>query len=185
MELKRWLEDHQEVIGRRWRGEIRRREDRRGEDGDGLLGDFLNHLVSFLPACLGESRQEAEEVWQAATHLYGSLALRRGLASGEVVEELQLLREVILRLLTESPLKEEGDTVLPRELLVLNRVLDQGVVQASIAYVDDLFFAHLQGSGVPEGVTPEVVEETTRALEGFRRDLSTDAPGEWSPHDRS
>jgi hypothetical protein len=185
VELKRWLEGNGELIGRRWWGEIRRREDRRGEHGDGLLSGFLNHLVSFLPACLGESRQEAEEVWQSATHLYGSLALRRGLASGEVVEEIQLLREVILRLLMESPLNEENQTALPRELLALNRVLDQGVVQASIAYVDDLFFAHLQGSGVPEGVTSEVVEETTRALEGFRRDLATADPVDWSPHDRS
>jgi hypothetical protein len=179
------LESNKEVIGRRWRGEIRRREDRRGEDGDGLLGDFLNHLVSFLPACLGGSRQEAEEVWQAATHLYGSLALRRGLASGEVVEELQVLREVILRLLAESPLNEHDYAAFLRELLALNRVLDQGVVQASIAYIDDLFFAHLQGSGVPEGVTAEVVEETTRALEGFRRELDTADPGEWSPNGRS
>ena len=49
--------------------------------------------------------------------------------------------------------------------------LNLGVVSASVAYVDDLFFAHLQNSGVPEGVTTEVEEEIGRQLNAFRKDL--------------
>jgi len=184
VELKRWLDGRKQIIAHRWQAEIQIREDRRGDDGDGLLTSFLQHLVSFLPPCLGEHRQAGEEVWQIATHLYGSLALRRGLAAGEVVEELQLLRETVLRLLLESPPEEVEASPLPRDLLVLNRVLDLGVVRASVAYVDDLFFAHLQGSGIPEGVTPEVMAEIEGALEGFRADLGTRDPSEWSSHDR-
>jgi hypothetical protein len=170
-ELKKWLEDRHDPIARRWRAKIRDREDRRGEDGDGFLGLFLDGLLSFLPACLGTRRDAGEEVWQQATHLYGSLALQRGLAAGEVVEELQLLREVILRLLLEGPPGDWESQVLQRDLLALNRALDLGVVRACVAYVDDLFFAHLQGSGVPEGVTAEVEEEMGRQLETFRREL--------------
>ena len=182
--MKQWMEGQMVLIARRWKAEIQIREDRRGDDGDGFLNGFLQHLVSFLPPCLGEHRQVGEEVWQIATHLYGSLALRRGLAAGEVVEELQLLRETVLRLLLESPPEKWGNPLLSRDILVLNRIFDLGVVRAGVAYVDDLFFAHLQGSGIPEGVTPDIVAEIGAALEGFRIDLGTPDPSDWSSSDR-
>jgi hypothetical protein len=171
MDLKLWLEERIGLIARRWHSEIMVREGRREEGGDGLLERFLDYLVSFLPPCLGEHRDPAEEVWQQATHLFGSLALRRGLAAGEVVEELQFLRGVILKTLFDTTPDPAMQSVPFRDLLVLNRVLDLGVVQASVAYVDDLFFAHLQGSGVAEQVTPELVDEITRQLEACRREL--------------
>lgn len=171
MDLKSWLQDHNELITLRWRSEVRVREDKRGEEGDGILGLFLVSLGALLPCCLGETRDAGEEVWQQATQLYGSLALHRGLSAGEVVEELQLLRGVILRLLLESPPEDWRGRVPQRDLMVLNRILDQGVAQATVAYTDDLFFAHLQGSGVPEGITPDVVEEMERQLGAFRREL--------------
>jgi hypothetical protein len=143
----------------------------RGEEGDGFLGFFLDDLTSLLPLCLLNEREEGEEIWQLATHLYGTLALRRGLAAGEVVEELQLLREVILRLLLDSPPCDWGDRNFHRGFLALNRFLDLAVVGASVAYVDDLFFTHLQGSGVPDGMTAEVEEEMRVQLEAFRREL--------------
>ena len=64
-----------------------------------------------------------------------------------------------------------NEGIPPLDLLALNRVLDLCVSRASIAYVDDLFFAHLQGSGVPEGITPDLLEETDRQLQGFRKEL--------------
>jgi hypothetical protein len=182
MDLKLWLEERVELIARRWHSEIGVREGRRGEGGDGLLEMFLHHLVSFLPPCLGEHREPAEEVWQQATHLFGSLALRRGLAAGEVVEELQFLRGVILKTLVDAMPNAAVQAMPFRDLLVLNRVLDMGVVQASVAYVDDLFFAHLQGSGVAEQVTPELVEEITRQLEVCRRDLRGPDHGRKASH---
>jgi hypothetical protein len=93
-----------------------------------------------------------------------------------VVEELQLLRNVIFRLfLVDAPPGSASEATVERipslDLLALNRVLDVGVVRASIAYVDDLFFAHLQGSGVPGEITQELVEEMEHQLQGFRKDL--------------
>lgn len=174
MDLKTWLEESSDVIVRRWYGEIRAREGARGEESDPLMRAFLAHLVSYLPSCLVEHREPGEVVWQQATHLYGSVALCRGLAAGEVVEELQLLRGVILKLLLESSGSEDGWTPRTREVLILNQILDLGVVRASISYVDDLFFTHVQGSGVPEGVDEELVEEIGRQLEGFRQELGLD-----------
>ena len=170
-ELRSWLLGRQEEISRQWRAGIRVREDRRGEDSDGILGFFLQSLVFLLPASLGEDRDLGEEVWHQATHLYGSFALQRGLAAGEVVEEFQLLREVIIKLLLDVPPGDWGGRNFRRDLMVLNRSVDAGVVRASVAYVDDLFFAHLQGSGVPDGVTADVEEEIHRQLVAFRREL--------------
>lgn len=171
LRLQSWLKELHDEIVHKWRAEIREREDRRREEGDGLLELFLDSLLRVLPACLGDQRDTGEEVWEQATHLYGSLALQRGLAAGEVVEELQLLREVVLRLLLESSPGEMEDRGFQRDFLTLNRVLDLGVVRASVSYVDDLFFAHLQGSGVPESVTPDIEEEMRRQLEAFQRDI--------------
>jgi len=171
-ELKGWLEDRQDQIAHHWRSEIRAREDRRGDGGDGFLGGFLDDLLHFLSACLGSQKDVGELIWQQATYLYGSLALQRGLAAGEVVEELQLLRTVILRLLLETPPAKLEDQRFQRDFLILNKALDQGVVRATIAYVDDLFFAHLQGSGVPESLTADVEEEMGRQLETFRKELN-------------
>jgi hypothetical protein len=109
-------------------------------------------------------------LWEQGNHLYGSYGVRRGLAAGEVVEELQLLRGTVLRHLLSEYASGQGLQVSPRELLALNEVLDSGVARASVAYVDDLFFAHLQGSGVPEGSDPEVEEELGRQLEALRRE---------------
>ena len=170
-DLRSWLLEHREEIARRWRAGIREREDRRGEDSDGILGSFIQSLVLLLPASLGEGRDLGESVWHQATHLYGSLALQRGLAAGEVVEELQLLRPVIIKLLLAEPPRDWAGRSLKRDLLALNKLVDAGVVRASVAYVDDLFFAHLQGSGVPGGLDEEVEQEIGRQLEAFRREI--------------
>ncbi len=178
MELRAWLDERGETLARRWHAEIQTREDRRGEDGDGILKCFLEHLVAFLSPCFGERREEGEEVWEQATRLYGSLALRRGLSAGEVVEELQLLRGEILKLLLPQLVCDgEGEPSGVRKLLDLSQLLDKGVVAASVAYLDDLFFAHLQGSGIPGDLTPEVEAEIRSQLEAFAQELDC---GAWS-----
>jgi len=176
VKLKAWLELREEDIADRWMQELRLSEGRQGGGSENLLEEVVRHLVSFLPPCIGEFRERGIEVWQQAAHLYGSLALRRGLAAGEVVEEFQLLRGVILRLylldvLSKTEGEGSGKTILHMDFLTLNRVLDKGVSRANVSYVDDLFFAHLQGSGVSEGVNDEVAEELLRQLEGFREEL--------------
>ncbi len=171
MELRDWMVDREERIAALWLARLRSREGQSGDGRDGLLGFLLSSLVVFLSRCLGGKKDLGEEVWHQATYLYGSLALRRALSAGEVVEELGILREILLKLLLKNPADSWESRSFQRDLLTLNRLLDQGVVRASVAYVDDLFFAHLQGSGIPEGVTPDLVEETRRQLEGLRADL--------------
>ena len=79
------------------------RDHRAGPEQTPLLDDFLRLLVSMLPAAMGPHRRQLDPVWQSAAELYGSFGVARGLASGEVVEEFQLLREGLIRMLFKEP----------------------------------------------------------------------------------
>jgi hypothetical protein len=176
LRLKAWLQRHESEIATRWLQELKAGSWRLPDEGGTILETVATHLVSFLPSCFGEKREAGMDAWRDAAHLFGSLGLRRGLDTGEVVEEFQLLRNVILRLFLLDPVSgardpEAGSEVYPLDLLALNRVLDLGVSGANVAYVDDLFFAHLQGSGVPEGLTTELAEEMEHQLRALRKEL--------------
>jgi hypothetical protein len=176
LRLRAWLQHHEPEIATRWLQELKAGSWSLPEEGGKALETVATYLVSFLPSCFGEKREAGMDAWRDAAHLYGSLGLRRGLATGEVVEEFHLLRHVIFRLfLLEPESGSRGPTVPPEvsplDLLTLNRVLDMGVTGANVAYVDELFFAHLQGSGVPEGITTELAEEMERQLRALRKEL--------------
>ena len=176
MRLKAWLQRYEPEIATRWLQELKAGSWSLPEEGGNVLETVATHLVSFLPSCFGEKREAGMDAWRDAAHLYGSLGLRRGLATGEVMEEFQLLRHVIFRLFLLEPASDALGSEVPRDvspldLLTLNRVLDMGVTGANVAYVDDLFFAHLQGSGVPEGITTELAEEMERQLRALRKEL--------------
>jgi hypothetical protein len=176
VKLRHWLLSQEANIAGRWYLELTSGVPGEEGIGAGLLKSLTTQMASFLPFCFGERRDRGLEVWNQASNLYGSVAVRRGLAAGEVVEELQLLRNVVLRLLLVEARPgvaggDDPDGIPALELLTLNRVLDLAVSRATIAYTDDLFFAHLQGSGIPEGVTEELAEEMERQFEAFRREL--------------
>jgi len=169
LDLKTWLMEHHEVVANRWHSEVRARAGDPADPNGGLLFHFIDTLTLILPHCFGNGRDPETDIWQQAAHLYGALALRRGLAAGEVVEELQILRLVLLRLLLDALGGAGMSRGLQKDLLALNRALDASVVRASVAYTDDLCFTHLQGAVVPEGVTEDVEEEMREQLERFRQ----------------
>jgi hypothetical protein len=137
------------------------------------VASFLGLLVELLPVCLGPLRDQAEPLWLQATELFGSLSAQRGLAAGEVIEELQILREAIIRLMWADPPSMSSSRIALREALRLNRVLDRGVTQASVGHTDALFFALFQGSGVPEHLTDDVRYELRQQLQTIHRELDT------------
>jgi hypothetical protein len=99
------------------------------------------------------------------------LACKRGLAAGEAVEEVQYLREGILRLLYQAPPIVPAGAMGLREVLRLNRAVDQLVTHASVGHTDALFFALFQSSGVPERLSDEVRYEIRAQLDGIRAGL--------------
>lgn len=159
MDLAHWVDTHAATITDQWRTAIVSRSGPWPSSIEPLLSRFLELLVSMLPGCLGPQRGHVEPIWLQATELYGSIASLRGLAAGDVIEEVQGLRESLIRRLYDRP-PGDGRSVLGlREVLRLNRIVDQGVTQASVGHTDALFFALIEGSGVPAAVTPKILRE--------------------------
>jgi len=92
-------------------------------------------ILDVFATMVGPLRRETRTIWKQVTELYGRHAADRGLAAGEVVEEMQYLRELLIRHL--APAIAE---MRPRQgmalLLRLNRLVDRGVAMAVVGYTD-------------------------------------------------
>ncbi|MFQ5537768.1 MAG: hypothetical protein ACE5GJ_09980 [Gemmatimonadota bacterium] len=155
----------------RWHRDIRARYGVDADGLNGLLAEFLEILTSFLPAILGPSREEVDPLWMQACELFGATAARRGLAAGEVIEEFQILREAVIRLLyRDPPLGSDGRLSL-RDALRLNRAIDRGVTHASVGHTDALFYALFEGSGIPDRPGTELLSEIRLQIQDLRAEL--------------
>lgn len=170
-QLARWLDRNGERLSARWLGGIRRRDGRMDDRTRELVEAFIGTLVSFLPAFLGPYREQVQPLWQQATETYGSVAAKRGLAAGEVIEEFQLLRAEILRLFYDDPPVRNLDRLPLRDVLRINRVVDEGVTHASVGHTDALFFALFQGTGAPESLSEEQAEGVHEQLRAAREEF--------------
>jgi hypothetical protein len=164
-ELSAWIHDQEGAIAERWIGELRSRGERRDPQLDELLEAFLELLVSFLAPGIGPWRSQVEPLFQQAAELYGNLGALRGQAAGEAVEEMQLLREAILRFLFRNPPVRNGSGIGFREMLRLNRLVDLAVTHASVGHTDALFFNLLHGTGVSDRPRAEALEEIHAQLQ--------------------
>lgn len=158
MNLAGWLQEHSAPIAQRWADGLLAARNSRSRAGEALVHRFCRGLVSFLPGMLGPYRTQILPLWSECAELFGSVAARRGLSAGEVIEEFQILREVILHLMFE----QASGTVRglePRDVLQLNRAVDIGVTQASVGHTDLLFFNLVHGSGGPAPLGPDDHDE--------------------------
>ena len=97
---------------------------------------LLKLIVNLLAHMSGPLRRETDETWFAATELYGRLAAVRGLSAGEVVEELQYLRELLTVDMADIFVALPARQQLPT-LLRLSRVLDRGVANAVVGFWEE------------------------------------------------
>lgn len=171
IELACWLESRNGFVSERWLSEVVARGGAMPSGVEALVERFIRLFVSFLPASLGPYNEQVEPLWRQAAELYGSLGAMRGLAAGEIIEEFQLLREAVVRLVYEDPPATGNARASLREILCLNRVIDRGVTHASVAHTDSLFFSLFQGTGVPEALTPDVMQEVRDQLTAMEREL--------------
>jgi hypothetical protein len=120
---------------------------------------------------VGPLRRETKSIWLKVTEEYGRHAAVRGLAAGEVVEELQYLRELLIRFLAPSiaALRPRQGMAL---LLRLNRLVDRGVTMAVVGYTDALVASLLPevDDGRPGRRTPDPAE-LSHALTQIRAEL--------------
>ncbi len=171
MELANWLYHRVPRLQQRWSEEIRTRGLGQGTDIDRVVERFVFQLVSLLPSLVGPYRKQIQPLWIRASELFGTMAAKRGLAAGEVIEEFHILRELVIRDLYRDPPLGGRLPLSLREILRLNRALDRGVTHASVGHTDALFFQFFEADG--ESVTmsvAEVAEEVEAQLDLIGRE---------------
>lgn len=159
LDLAAWVRERSPGIAERWAQGLLAASEAWSGANEVVLRPFCRGLVSFLPGMLGAGRTDILPLWSECSELFGSASARRGLSAGEVIEEFQLLREVILRMMFEQPAAGSPGRVPMREVLLLNRTLDIGVTQASVGHTDLLFFSLLNGSGALEPMDSDELQE--------------------------
>ena len=159
LDLAVWVRERSPGIAERWAQGLLAAGEAWSGANEVVLRPFCRGLVSFLPGLLSAGRPDILPMWSECAELFGSVAARRGLSVGEVIEEFQLLREVVLRMMFEQPSPGLPGQVPMREALLLNRTLDIGVTQASVGHADLLFFSLLKGSGAVEPMDGDELQE--------------------------
>jgi hypothetical protein len=127
----------------------------------------LRLIIELLGEMVGPVRREAKPVWFHACEHFGRLAAARGLAAGEVVEEMQYLRELLIKNLAPILAKMRARQAMAL-MLQLNRVLDKGIGVAVVGYTDALVATIFAQNGVPAtglAVDPEEVGRQVEQLE--------------------
>ena len=135
-----------------------------------VLERELRLLIDVFTEMVGPLRREARDLWARTCEHYGRMAAARGLAAGEVVEEIQFLRELLIRNLasTLAPMRARQSMAI---MLRLNQVLDRGIAVAVAGYTDALvaqLFAH---DGVPSPDSQLGADEVERQVDEIERQL--------------
>lgn len=159
--LADWLQHHTARLTTEWSEELRARGFGHGAAVERVVDDFIRLLTAFLPALLGPQGKHLQPLWNRACELFGAVAAKRGLAAGEVIEEFQILRELVIRALYEDP--PRGGLPSLREVLRLNRIADRGITHASVGHTDTMFFQLLGSSGEPVGTAAEDIAREANA----------------------
>jgi hypothetical protein len=129
-------------------------------------------LFDVMAEMVGPLRREVNAVWYHVCEHYGRVASARGLAAGEVVEELQFLRELLIRELAPilvAMRARQGMAIMLR----LNRVIDKGVAVAVVGYTDALVATLFSQNGVPLSSTDHDVAEVERQLDALEQELQS------------
>ncbi|MBA2290963.1 MAG: hypothetical protein H0W15_00755 [Gemmatimonadales bacterium] len=140
-----------------------------------LLERQFQLVMDGLIEMLGPLRREAKVVWQHIMEHYGRTAATRGLAAGEVVEELQQLRFLLI--------KHIGAFVAamrPRRavavFLRLNGIVDRGIAQAVVGYTDALVASLLMTDRATLALTEANGDDLIRQLDILEAELGTIIP---------
>jgi hypothetical protein len=129
-------------------------------------------LLDMITEMVGPLRREVNGIWLDACEHYGRIASARGLAAGEVVDELQYMRELLIRHLAPvlaAMRARQGMAIMLR----LNRMIDKGVAVAVVGYTDALVATLFAQNGVPVAGSEFDDTEVDRQLEALELKLST------------
>jgi hypothetical protein len=127
-------------------------------------------IIDTLVEMLGPLKREAKPVWQHVMEHYGRTAAARGLAAGEVVEEIQQLRVLLIKYIgafVAMMRPRRAVTVFLR----LNGILDGGIAAAVVGYTDALVASLLLTDRDTQQLTEANSEDMAKQLEGLEAEL--------------
>ena len=170
LDLARYLQEHGPELAEAWSAEIVARELGQGTFYDRVVGRFVRRFTGVLPWMVGPHASHVQPLWDRTAELFGAMSAKRGLAAGEVIEEFQILRDLLIRTIFHDP-PSEGPLSL-RDILRLNRIVDSGVTYASVGHTDALFFQYLEAQDAPVHASPEeIIDEAERQLAVIEEEL--------------
>lgn len=129
-------------------------------------------LLDIVIEMAGPLRRQIEELWFDACDAYGRTAAARGLAAGEVVEEIQHLRELLIHHLAET-IAALPARHLMAAVLRLNRSLDRGIAHAVVGYTDVLVETLLEQRGVVLDASEPGNNTVHQRLDQLEEELAT------------
>ncbi|MDH3270347.1 MAG: hypothetical protein OEN56_03385 [Gemmatimonadota bacterium] len=175
IELASWLEARVERLADLWIHELRARDLGRDEAISDVVERFARMILGMMPVMIGPYREQILPLWDRSAELYGAIAGRRGLAAGEAIEELHVLRGLVIRELYRDPPEDCSGPLSLREFLRLNRSLDRAVSHASVGHTDALFFQFFEGDGNGSAVLSgeDVAMEASAQLAEIRDEART------------
>lgn len=135
-----------------------------------LVKRELELLIDVFASTIGPLRRETKAIWSRTAEQYGRHAAIRGLAAGEVVEEMQYLRELLIRFLAPAiaALRPRQGMAL---LLRLNRLVDRGVAMAVVGYTDEIAATLVSATDDGAGRRTPDPAELTQTLQALRAEL--------------
>lgn len=138
---------------------------------EALVERKLRLVLDVLIEMLGPLRREASLIWPRVMRQYGRTGAARGLAAGEVVEEIQQLRVLLVR--------HVGGTIAamrPRRsvavFLRLNAIVDRGIAEAVVGYTDELVSSLLPSESDATSVMTDTTETLEALLDEFDSELA-------------
>jgi hypothetical protein len=128
-------------------------------------------VIDTLIEMLGPLRREAKPLWTMVMEHYGRTAATRGLAAGEVVEEIQQLRFLLVRYIgaTVAAMRPRRAVAV---FLRLNHLVDRGIAQAVVGYTDALVASLMMTDRQTQPLTEVSPEELARQLGGLEERLT-------------
>lgn len=127
-------------------------------------------VIETLVEMLGPLKREARMVWKHVMEHYGRTAAARGLAAGEVVEELQQLRVLLIKYIgnTVAAMRPRRAVAL---FLRLNDIVDSGIATAVVGYTDALVASLLMTDRDSQQLTGANGEEIGKQLDALTAEL--------------
>lgn len=167
----RALKAHRDRLVEQWSRWIRERMSHAPTLDRPTLERQLALLVDILVEMAGPLRRQLADLWFTACDVYGRSAAARGLAAGEIVEEIQHLREILI-----THLSETVAALPPRQGLAstlrLNRLVDKGIAHAVVGYTDALVETLLNRQGIPISSSDPDVDELAKRLVQLEEELA-------------